>query len=91
MAIAEALLPEFDHEMAVTRRLLERVPEDKFEWKPHPKSMSLGELAMHVAMVPDVICGWACVDEKVFTGGDNTPMPKTTTDLTSAPKRARQR
>ena len=52
MAIADALLPEFDHEMAVTRKLLERVPEDKFEWKPHPKSMSLVELATHVATIP---------------------------------------
>jgi uncharacterized damage-inducible protein DinB len=46
------LLPEFDHEVGVTRRVLERVPEDKFGWKPHPKSMSLGELAAHVATIP---------------------------------------
>jgi len=52
MAIADALLPEFDHEMAVTRKLLERVPEDKFQWKPHPKSMTLVELATHVATIP---------------------------------------
>jgi len=52
MAITDALLPEFDHEMGVTRKLLERVPEDKFEWKPHPKSMSLVELATHVATIP---------------------------------------
>lgn len=52
MALAEALLPEFDHEMAVTRRLLERVPEDKFPWKPHPKSWSLVELSTHVATIP---------------------------------------
>ena len=52
MAIAEALLPEFDHEMGVTRRLLERVPEDKFAWRPHPKSYSLIELATHVATIP---------------------------------------
>jgi uncharacterized damage-inducible protein DinB len=52
MAIAEALLPEFDHEMGVTRRLLERVPEDKFAWRPHPKSYSLIERATHVATIP---------------------------------------
>jgi uncharacterized damage-inducible protein DinB len=52
MAISEALLPEYDHEMSVTRKLLERVPEDKFEWKPHPKSMSLIALATHVATIP---------------------------------------
>lgn len=52
MAIADALLPEFDHEVATTRRLLERVPDDKFDWKPHDKSMSLGQLASHVATLP---------------------------------------
>jgi uncharacterized damage-inducible protein DinB len=49
MAFADALLPEFDHETGVTRRLLERLPDDKFGWKPHEKSMSLGRLASHVA------------------------------------------
>ena len=52
MAIADALLPEFDHEMGVTRRLLERVPEDKFAWRPHAKSYSMIELATHVATIP---------------------------------------
>jgi uncharacterized damage-inducible protein DinB len=46
------LLPEFDNEMALTRKTLERVPEDKFAWKPHEKSMTLGKLASHVAEVP---------------------------------------
>ena len=49
MAIKDSLLPELDHELATTRRLLERVPEGEFDWKPHPKSMSLGQLAGHVA------------------------------------------
>jgi uncharacterized damage-inducible protein DinB len=48
MSIAESLLPEFDHEMASTRKLLERVPADRLGWKPHPKSKTLGELATHV-------------------------------------------
>ena len=48
MSIAESLLPEFDVEMASTRRLLERVPADRLDWKPHGKSKSLGELATHV-------------------------------------------
>lgn len=52
MALADALLPEFDHEMATTRKVLERVPEDKFAWKPHPTSSSLGDLATHVATIP---------------------------------------
>ena len=49
MAFTDALLPEFDHETGVTRRLLERLPDDKFGWKPHDKSMTLGRLASHVA------------------------------------------
>ena len=48
MTIAELLLPEFDQEMAATRRVLERVPEDKFSWKPHDKSFSMGNLASHI-------------------------------------------
>ena len=52
MAIKDALLPEFTQEMAVTRTVLERVPTDRADWKPHAKSMSLGELAMHIAEVP---------------------------------------
>ncbi|HEX9160278.1 MAG TPA: DinB family protein [Thermoanaerobaculia bacterium] len=52
MAIADSLLPEFDREMSVTRKLLDRVPEDKIAWKPHPKSYSLGDLAIHVANIP---------------------------------------
>ena len=49
MALNEMLLPEFDQEAATTRRLLERVPAQDAAWKPHPKSMSLGHLAVHVA------------------------------------------
>jgi uncharacterized damage-inducible protein DinB len=52
MAIAETLLPEFDHETATTRGLLERVPQDKADWRPHARSMSLGELSMHIATLP---------------------------------------
>jgi uncharacterized damage-inducible protein DinB len=52
MSISEILLPEFDHEMATTRKTLERVPDDKFGWKPHEKSMSLGQLAHHIAFIP---------------------------------------
>jgi uncharacterized damage-inducible protein DinB len=52
MPLVDALLPEFDHEMTVTRKLLERVPEDRLTWKPHQKSYSLGQLAQHVATIP---------------------------------------
>jgi uncharacterized damage-inducible protein DinB len=52
MSDAEAILPEFDAEMAMTRRLLERVPADRLDWKPHAKSRSLGEIATHVTELP---------------------------------------
>ncbi|HEV3140338.1 MAG TPA: DinB family protein [Vicinamibacterales bacterium] len=48
MTIAELLLPEFDQEMTATRRVLERVPDDRFGWKPHAKSFSMGDLASHI-------------------------------------------
>lgn len=57
MPIIVLLLPEFDHEMASTRKLLEPVPDDKLGWKPHPKSMDLGALASHVATVTHWVAG----------------------------------
>jgi len=52
MNIAESFLPEFDAEMKRTRRLIERVPEARFDWKPHEKSRTLGSLATHVVELP---------------------------------------
>jgi uncharacterized damage-inducible protein DinB len=49
--LSQAMLPEFDHEMANTRISLERVPEDKLSFKPHAKSMSLGALATHLSVI----------------------------------------
>src|SRR5258708_25322398 len=49
--ISQAILPEFDHEMANTRKSLERIPEDKLSFKPHTKSMTLGGLATHLATI----------------------------------------
>jgi uncharacterized damage-inducible protein DinB len=54
MPISQQLLPEFDEEMKTTRRVLERVPADKTQWKPHQKSFALGHLAQLVAWMP----GW---------------------------------
>jgi uncharacterized damage-inducible protein DinB len=52
MSISAALLPEFDNEMASTRKAMERVPDAAFDWKPHEKSLSMGELASHLANIP---------------------------------------
>ena len=54
MPFSETLLPEFDEEMKNTRKLLDCVPDGKFDYQPHPKSMTLGRLASHVAELP----GW---------------------------------
>ncbi len=77
MAMKDALLPEFDHEMAVTRKVLSRVPDDKLGWKPHPKSMTFGRLATHVAEIP----GW--VKETLTTDGIDIGADYKPTDLTS--------
>lgn len=71
MTISETLLPEFDQEMATTRRVLERVPSDQGEWKPHPKSFSMAHLAQLVSNMP----GW-------FT----QMMGATELDLSAGPK-----
>src|SRR5579863_1338631 len=55
MPFSESLLPEFDAEMKNTRKLLECVPDGKFDYQPHTRSMTLGRLASHVAELP----GWA--------------------------------
>ncbi|MCC7417385.1 MAG: DinB family protein [Acidobacteria bacterium] len=84
MSVSAAFLQEFEREAQTTRRVLERVPADKFSWKPHPKSMTLGQLALHVASVPDHICAWACEDETKFGGASGTPSPGSSADLTAA-------
>ncbi len=52
MPLIDSLLPEFDREMGLTRRALERVPDGQFDWKPHPTSVTLGRLAEHLTEMP---------------------------------------
>lgn len=78
MPIAASLLPEFDNEMANTRKTLERVPLDKSEWRPHPKSPTLGWLAWHVANIPswtNIALGQDSLD--VNPPGQQRPTPNT--------------
>ena len=63
MSIAQAMLGEFEHESQVTRRFLERVPEDKLRWRPHEKSHTAGELALHIANLPGAIVRFALADQ----------------------------
>lgn len=74
-AISQSMLPEFDHEMANTRKSLERIPEDKLSFKPHAKSMSLGGLATHLSTInhwAEAIVGQDSFD--VSTAPRNTEM-----------------
>jgi uncharacterized damage-inducible protein DinB len=64
MSMSKILLPEYDHEMAVTRRVLERVPEDQLDFKPHPKSMSMRRLANHIAEI--AYWGFTVLDDESF-------------------------
>jgi len=62
MKMIDMLLAEMDQESQATARVLERVPQAKLSWKPHPKSMSMGQLALHVATVPGVVAELAAKD-----------------------------
>src|SRR5688572_10977772 len=68
---ADALLPEFDREMGLTRRVLDRVPDGQFAWKPHEKSMTLGRLAEHLTEMPM----WLAVSIKESGVDVSTPRP----------------
>jgi len=59
MKMIDVLLAEMDQEAQTTARVLERVPQAQLSWKPHPKSMSLGQLALHVATIPGMVAGIA--------------------------------
>jgi uncharacterized damage-inducible protein DinB len=70
-------LSEFDHEMAVTRKVLSRIPENKFGWAPHVKSMTLGRLATHLAEIPGWVKETLTLDG-IDMGGDYKPEVLTT-------------
>lgn len=85
MKITDALLPEFDQEMKSTRKCLERIPADKFSFKPHPKSFDMGSLAIHIA----TMLGWGVTTlqsdsfDYAPVGGEPyvPPVAKTNADL----------
>ena len=83
MSATKALLDEFEAEAATTRRVLERVPTDKLAWKPHDKSMSLGKLALQLAMSPGYITDWA-VQDVVTMSGAQPPDPTNTAEILAA-------
>ncbi len=80
MNYAETILPEFDREMANTRKVLERVPENKLDWQAHPKSHTIGWNANHLAEIPGWVEGWLTAPSWDFApiGGEPYQSPKLT-------------
>jgi uncharacterized damage-inducible protein DinB len=84
MAIKESILPELDHEMATTRKLLERVPEAKADWQPHPKSMTLGKLSIHLATLPQWVMATMKQTELDMNPPGGEPMKQAVFESTAA-------
>lgn len=82
--LTESLIQEFERESATTRRVLERVPQDRLSWKPHVKSMSLGTLALHIASGPGLISGWALNDKTEMANMEPTPEATSTAAVLAA-------
>jgi uncharacterized damage-inducible protein DinB len=81
MPIAKMLLPEYDQEIKSTRKLLECVPDGKFNYKPHEKSMTLGRLAAHVAEMPQYMVSALSLERLDFTGEEKPFSPATRQEL----------
>jgi uncharacterized damage-inducible protein DinB len=85
MTIAQTLLAEFEQESKTTRKFLERLTDDKLEWRPHPKSMTAGQLALHIAETPGNVMHLAQQDEaSPPTFGQPRPQPASTKEVLSA-------
>jgi uncharacterized damage-inducible protein DinB len=83
MPLIDGLLQEMEQEAVTTRRLLERVPNAKLTWKPHPKSRTLGELALHVAMTPGAVAEFV-KDSPVQAPDFTDPSPQSASELVPA-------
>jgi uncharacterized damage-inducible protein DinB len=81
MSIAKALLAEFETQASVTRRFLERLPEDKLTWKPHERSMSAGQLAYHLAVVPGGVIRFVQNNPAQAPDFANFPQPVTREEI----------
>jgi len=75
MKLADTMLMELDQEAQTTKRVLDRIPEDKLSWKPHPKAFSLGQLALHIASVPASVAA-AAVPDTMEAPNFSQPEPK---------------
>src|SRR3989442_11132718 len=75
MRLVDSILMEIDQEAQTTKRVLDRIPEDKLTWKPHPKAFSLGQLALHIASVPGSVAA-AAVPDSMEAPNFSQPEPK---------------
>jgi hypothetical protein len=83
--LMESLLNEFREEAGITRRALQRVPADKLGWKPHPTSMSLGQLSLHIATIPGQLARLSQLDGFDVTQGNfDPPQPKNIEEVLAA-------
>ena len=81
----EPMLNEIRDEAGLTKRVLERVPEDKLSWRPHEKSMTLGQLSLHIANIPGMISGLAQLDEfDASQANFEPPQPQTVEEILTA-------
>lgn len=84
MALVDGLLQELDQEAQTTRRVLERVPNDQLTWRPHEKARTLGELALHVAMVPGAVAELVAFEDTVQAPEFNEAQPQNAAELIPA-------
>src|SRR5208337_2327945 len=84
MPIAKEFIAEFETQAPVTRKFLERLPEDKLTWKPHEKSMSAGQLAYHIASVPGGIVRFVQTNPAVAPSSFEFPQPANRKEVLTA-------
>lgn len=84
MSIAQSILDEFEQQAPVTRRFLERLPEDKLTWRPHEKSMTAGQLALHLANVPGNVVRFVQTSSGQAPNFGNNPQPRSREEVLRA-------
>ena len=84
MALIDGMLQELEQEAETTRRVLERVPDNQLFWRPHEKARTLGELALHVAMVPGAVAELVATQSTVQAPQFTDPSPKRASELIPA-------
>jgi uncharacterized damage-inducible protein DinB len=84
MALIDGMLQEFEQETQTTRRVLERVPDNQLAWRPHEKARTLGELALHVAMVPGGVAELVASPSPAQAPRFTDPSPKSASELIPA-------